>query len=121
MSTSPFLSAAELPPRPDPHTGEPRPPRAPKYSKPEKPPKQRDRDSCSHRTPSTPRLLDRSWWAPHERITEVGRQKKNIRDLFGGGLRDRLKIELQDGSTELFVINKLNEVIEQIRIAAQRS
>lgn len=47
MSTSPFLSASELPPKPDPSTGEPRPPRAPKYSKPNKPAKENDKDRVS--------------------------------------------------------------------------
>lgn len=47
MRSSPYLSAAELPPKPDPVTGEPRPPRAPKFSKPDTPPKGRDRNRTS--------------------------------------------------------------------------
>ncbi|MFC7343257.1 hypothetical protein [Saccharopolyspora griseoalba] len=44
MDTDLFLSAAELPPKPDATTGHPRPPRAPGYHKEDKPPKEQDRD-----------------------------------------------------------------------------
>ncbi len=54
------------------------------------------------------------WWAPFAAITEVGREKKSLRN-FTGGVRDRLKISLNDGATELFVINKLNDVIDEIQ------
>lgn len=46
----------ELPPRPDPHTGEPRPPRAPGFTMEEKPPKDADagRERNERRRPSPP-------------------------------------------------------------------
>ena len=36
-------------------------------------------------------------------------------DAFGGGLRNRLRIDLRDGTAELFVVNKLDQVIEKLQ------
>lgn len=36
-------------------------------------------------------------------------------DTFGGGLRNRLRINLKNGSSELFVINRLDEVIDKLK------
>lgn len=36
-------------------------------------------------------------------------------DLFGGGLRDRLRISLHNGGVELFVVNDLDSVIEYLQ------
>lgn len=63
-------------------------------------------------------LAGEYWWAQLADIVEVGKAKRDLRQLYGGGLRTRLKIVLRDGTTELFVVNKLNAVIEEIRAAA---
>ena len=67
-----YLSASELPPKPDPVTGEPRPPRAPRYSR-KKRPKERDRDRITDpaQAPSPPEgqgpVL--AWYKPSRRMT----------------------------------------------------
>ncbi|WP_194820343.1 hypothetical protein [Nocardia sp. XZ_19_385] len=52
----------------------------------------------------------RSWHAPLGAIRAVGAQEADG-SLFNGGLRRRLRLELSDGSVELFVVNKLDEVL----------
>ncbi len=52
--SQPFLTAAELPPRPASATGEPRPPRAPGFHKEEKPAKELDRDRRLSKKPTPP-------------------------------------------------------------------
>ncbi|MBQ6639698.1 MAG: hypothetical protein IJH84_01545 [Saccharopolyspora sp.] len=56
---------------------------------------------------------------PLAAITEVGKQPRtlNLRAAYNGGLRTRLRIDCADGSTELFVLNKLDQVITEIRAA----
>lgn len=63
-------------------------------------------------------LAGEFWWAPFDEITAVGKEKWSFREIYGGSLRTRLKLTLTDGSEELFFINKLNRVIEDIRQAA---
>jgi hypothetical protein len=41
-------------------------------------------------------------------------------NVLKGGLRDRLRIDLADGSSELFVVDRINEVIEVINEAVAR-
>lgn len=71
MRTNSFLSESELPPRPDPTTGVPRPPQAPKYSKPKKPAKERDKDRITDpsKAPQPPEgqgpVL--AWYKPSQR------------------------------------------------------
>lgn len=59
------------------------------------------------------------WSVPLEAITEVGNQLRtlNLRAAYNGGLRTRLRIACADGSTESFVVNKLDHVITEIRSA----
>ena len=59
------------------------------------------------------------WWAPLDSITAVDRQKRDWSQYKAGGLRTRLRIDLRDGSTELFLVNKVDQVIKQIREVAQ--
>ena len=54
------------------------------------------------------------WWAMLDRISDVGRQKRDFSQPLGGSFRDRLKIVLNDGTEELFVLNKLDTIIERI-------
>lgn len=66
-----FLAVSELPPKPDPISGEPRPPRAPGFHKEDKPPKDqdRDRDQTIRRMPTPPdgegRMLE--WYRHSQR------------------------------------------------------
>lgn len=58
-------------------------------------------------------------------IEEIGRKKKfssSLKDtLTGGGLRDRLRIELSDGTEELFVVSNLSEVIDEFKKGVKAS
>lgn len=55
-------------------------------------------------------------------IVDVGVEEKfsgGFREtVFGGGLRDRLRIEMEDGTEELFVLNNLGEVVSELEILA---
>jgi hypothetical protein len=62
-------------------------------------------------------LAGEFWQTPLTEIAEVARQKKDLRASMSGGLRTRLRITVRDGSTELFVINKLDDVIAEIQSA----
>lgn len=66
-----------------------------------------------------PHLFDyifagKKWYANLEDIKSIGMQEKGG-DIFGGGLRNRLKIILKDGTEELFVVNSLDEVLEKLK------
>lgn len=71
-----FLAVSELPPKPDPISGEPRPPRAPGFHKADKPPKDedRDRDQTIRRMPTPPegegRMLE--WYRHSQRSATLG-------------------------------------------------
>jgi hypothetical protein len=69
-----------------------------------------------------PHGLDRALGAgsveiPLSDITFVGKEPAGG-GLLSGGLRDRLRVEAVDGSHFLFVVNRLDEVIAQIRSIA---
>lgn len=53
-----------------------------------------------------------------DNIESVGVEKKgsgSMKDtLKGGGLRDRLRIKLDDGTQELFVVSNLDEIVEEL-------
>jgi len=57
---------------------------------------------------------------PFEDILNVGVEEKfsgGFREtVFGGGLRDRLRIEMKDGTKELFVVNNLDELVAELEI-----
>lgn len=74
----------------------------------------------SHRLAFHPHKFDAAlageqWWVPWARVAAVGKEKKSLRAVQGGSLRDRLRLELDDGSVELFVTNKLDAVIAELR------
>ena len=66
-------------------------------------------------------LYGEQWWAPLTVIAHVGKEKKSLRAIQGGSLRDRLKITLDDGTEVLFVTNKLDKLIENLRAATGTS
>lgn len=74
MTDKLFLAASELPPKPDPISGEPRPPRAAGFHKEDKLPKEqdRDRDQTIRRMPTPPegegRLLE---WYRHSQRSAI--------------------------------------------------
>jgi hypothetical protein len=47
-------------------------------------------------------------------VWSVGKREKGG-DTFGGGLRDRLQITLQNGDAELFVVNKLEQSVAELQ------
>ncbi|MGH3407393.1 MAG: hypothetical protein ACRDRJ_33560 [Streptosporangiaceae bacterium] len=49
-----------------------------------------------------------NWQAPLGHIAGVSRQPPDG-NAFSGGLRSRLRLDLADGSVELFVVNHLDE------------
>lgn len=61
-------------------------------------------------------LAGRQWSAELARIRAVGAEPRTWNPL-DGGLRERLRVELDDGSVELFVVNRLGEVRERIESA----
>lgn len=63
-------------------------------------------------------LYGEQWWAPLQVIAHVGKEKKSLRAIQGGSLRDRLKITLDNGAEDLFVISKLDKVIDNLRAAS---
>jgi hypothetical protein len=54
----------------------------------------------------------RTWDVPLDQVTGIGTIPKGSP---GGGARGRLKIELADGEAERFVVNRLEQVVEQLR------
>jgi len=61
----------------------------------------------------------RTWNNPLSQVSSVGKEPRS--GGLGGGMRDRLRIELSDGGVELFVVNDLDAVIERLRGAVVRS
>lgn len=58
------------------------------------------------------------WSAPVNAIVSVGIQPRDG-NAFSGGLRNRLRLDLADGSIELFVISKLDDAVRTLREAAR--
>ena len=61
----------------------------------------------------------KTWSLPLANIARVGITPKGG-DRFAGGLRDRLRVELVDGGQQLFVIKRLDEVVERLEAATER-
>ncbi len=68
-----------------------------------------------------PQLVDgmiggQRWSTPLELVSEVTVEPKGSGKAgkLGGGLRDRLKLVLGNGEEELFVVNKLDEVVARL-------
>lgn len=51
---------------------------------------------------------------PLEQITRLGIEpgRASLKELFSGGLRSRLRVELGDGSVELFVVGRPAKAVE---------
>ncbi|MBC7301256.1 MAG: hypothetical protein H5T78_09890 [Nocardia sp.] len=62
----------------------------------------------------------RSWQTPLTSITAVGTQAPTG-GMFSGGLRTRLRIDLRDGGTELFVVNKMDVPLAVLQRAIAES
>lgn len=58
----------------------------------------------------------RAWQAPLSAIATISTQAATG-GVFSGGLRTRLRIDLRDGSTELFVVNKVDEIVAVLQKA----
>ncbi len=63
-------------------------------------------------------LNGQSWSASLTSITTVGTDAPNG-NVLSGGLRTRLKLDLEDGRSEYFVVNGVQEVVEVITEAAR--
>jgi len=61
-------------------------------------------------------LSGKGWSAPLASIRLVGSEPRGL-NPFNGALRERLRVETDDGSVELFVVNGLAEVVERIEAA----
>jgi hypothetical protein len=61
-------------------------------------------------------LAGKGWSAPLTAIRSVGTEPRGINPL-SGALRERLRVEADDGSVELFVVNDLDEVRQRIERA----
>jgi hypothetical protein len=67
-------------------------------------------------------LAGKEWSVPLTGIRSVGEEPRGM-NPFNGAMRTRLRIEADDESVELFVVNDLNAVRERIEaaVAAARS
>ena len=78
----------------------------------------------THRVVFLPHRLDaatggQKWMAHRSEVAEVGRQAAGS-DTLGGGLRARLQLTLTGGDRQLFVVNKLDQVVTDLRAALRR-
>lgn len=70
----------------------------------------------------TPNIVDaklggKAWYCALADVESVGIEPGRISlfELFSGGLRDRLAIQLRDGSRELFVVDQPAVLVDQLR------
>jgi hypothetical protein len=61
-------------------------------------------------------LAGKEWSVPLTSIRSVGTEPRGM-NPFNGALRERLRVEAEDGSVELFVVNELDSVRERIAVA----
>ncbi len=61
-------------------------------------------------------LAGKGWSTQLAAVRSVGSEPRGLNPL-NGALRERLRIELHDGSVELFVVTNLDEVRERIEVA----
>jgi hypothetical protein len=61
-------------------------------------------------------LAGKGWSVPLGAIRAVGTEPRGM-NPFNGALRQRLRVEADDGSVELFVVNELDAVRERIESA----
>jgi hypothetical protein len=64
-------------------------------------------------TPKNVGLGGQAWSAPLSEIREVGTKRRtwNLRD---GGLRTRLRLAMNDGHDELFVVTNVKRAVEEL-------
>jgi hypothetical protein len=58
-------------------------------------------------------LAGKGWSLPLTSIRSVAKEPRGM-NPFNGALRQRLRVEAEDGSVELFVVNELDSVRERI-------
>jgi hypothetical protein len=61
-------------------------------------------------------LAGKGWSVPLTSIRSVGTEPRGM-NPFNGALRQRLRVEAEDGSVELFVVGDLDEVRQRIERA----
>ena len=65
--------------------------------------------------PVDARLGGKEWTLERNEVASVGVEPRGAKKgLFGGGLRQRLRVRTSTGGEELFVINGLDETIDQL-------
>lgn len=47
-------------------------------------------------------------------VRQIDRHKRDLSQILGGSIRDRLEIVRTDGTADLFVVNKLDSVMEKL-------
>lgn len=57
------------------------------------------------------------WRVPLTAVREVGVQPVALGDLFAGGLRRRLRLDLEDGSVVVLLVNRLARRVREVREA----
>jgi hypothetical protein len=58
-------------------------------------------------------LAGKGWSVPLARIRSVDKKPRGM-NPFNGALRERLRVEAEDGSVELFVVSELDSVRDRI-------
>jgi hypothetical protein len=58
--------------------------------------------------------LQKEWHWPSDAIEEVGVADPTTELLFSGGMRRRLRVRLNNGAEELFVVNHVEEVVPRL-------
>ena len=67
-----------------------------------------------------PHLIDyiffgKKWNVNLQEVLMISKEPSDGANPFNGSLRARLKIDMRDGRTELFIVNKVNHVIELMK------
>jgi hypothetical protein len=57
-----------------------------------------------------------AWTAPRDDISAVGLEPRSPGSVFGGGLRVRLRVDLEQGGAELFVVRNPIGCTEELRV-----
>ena len=61
-------------------------------------------------------LAGKGWSVPLTAVGSVGTEPRGV-NPFNGALRERLRVEAEDGSVELFVVSELDAVRARIEAA----
>jgi len=64
-------------------------------------------------------LGSRNWAVDLQEIAGVDRHPRggDVMSILGGGGRDRLRVTLRSGPSELFIVNDLDQTIQRLRAA----